>query len=1225
MKKIIKNVFFILGMMLFIIACSGGVEEPSVSLPSPDSDGTLTVLLRPVNDFEPEGGWKVDLVQGSKSNSETAKGTQTKFTKVAFGDYTIKVTALGADGKSLFSVEKAFTMKRSVQTFAIDVESQTPGVNFSVVTNLPQEITKVVVDCATNVESKIFPYRNGEYFSYDLAAAGNYTFNFSFQDNAGVEYFKTTETVAVENGTKSVSLAPVQTKVTPLYFSLSDGIKVASGEVLKITCNSSGCGIFYTTDGRSPDTNSSLYSDSKPVIINETMTVSAVAYISDSAGNFIKSDVKTATYEVSADLLKAPGITGVTEGAVYNSDVTVSISNPNGEGTVYYTLDGKEPTESSTKYEKEIPFADAKSYTLKAVVKLGDKKSTVVTVNFEIKKDSVSAPVFNPASGENFSNNASITITSNTVGALIYYTTDPGQEPTTLYSGAISLTTNGSHTIEAVAVKGGLKSSVETATYTLNLSKDIVETPVITPASGTFAVAQSVKIECGTSGADIYYTTDGTEPTDSSTKYTSPISVSKTTTVKAIAVKSGCEDSSVATATITINVQPVTDKIIVHAKNYKAVYIYDTTGISTNSYEMTSEGNDWYTYTLNVTSAKMIFKTSVGSWDGQTGDLTRTVGEWWFIGDSSEKPTGTWYEQNPESPQPPTVNIPTSARVGGTFTITVSSSTDLTSANITIGGQSVTLKVGNNTFNVDKFTTTAKTLSVSGSVANDAGSTSVTGKIVVSEKPVNKIVSDPNELRIYQVMVSSFQDGDPSRGFTRAYGPSNALKGGDLQGIINAVDYIKDLGCNALWMTPIFESNGGGELDSTGYFAYDYFNIDDQFGTNEKFAELVDVYHSKGMAVILDGVFGHWGERGTARSPNGNNPTRSHGQYKACDYPASLPFFKEVATYWIKNYKIDGWRFDQCYQVAFGENAKGTIDDNCNTGGHNYWYDIRKEIEAAATSNGTKGQDWGTLGYMVGEHWRGDAALIQKGSVVAGSAPGYGLNSCFDFPAYYQLVQGFAQEWDGKYTGNIGSALAYTYQTYEKKGYSCKDDDGQYDTYYPNLMLTNHDLYRIGDLIQKRYGCDNETYAKRNMVLLAAQIAYSGPITIYYGDEIGARSADNSNGGGWYADNVARSSGKISGFTTWEQKIHDFTRDCLAARAGHEALWGGTNQEVRNTSSFYVAKKQGGGETIYIAFNYGTGSESFDIGGSGTDLISGESFSGNVSVPGLSARYILVK
>ena len=72
-------------------------------------------------------------------------------------------------------------------------------------------------------------------------------------------------------------------------------------------------------------------------------------------------------------------------------------------------------------------------------------------------------------------------------------------------------------------------------------------------------------------------------------------------------------------------------------------------------------------------------------------------------------------------------------------------------------------------------------------------------------------------------------------------------------------------------------------------------------------------------------------------------------------------------------------------------------------------------------------------------------------------------------------------------------------------------------------------------------------------------------------------------------------------------------------------MWNGTNTQIVGEQTFYVAKKQGGGETIFIAFNYGTGSESFDIGGSGTDLISGESFSGNVSVPGLSARYVLVK
>lgn len=1238
MKKIVKNIFSVLVILLFFIACTNSDgsdnDNDNESTEPTAKSGTLTVLLRPVNDFQPEGGWEVKLIQSTTTKSEKIAGSnklQTKFANVAFGDYSIETIALDESGKALFSTKKDFSMKKEFQVLTVDIENQTPSVDFSVVTKLPEEIKKVIVECPTSSDPKTLDYKNNEKFSYSLAVAGTYTFNFSFQDNAGVEYFTATETVTVENGAKSISLTPIQTKVTPLYFSLSDGIKVAPGEVLKITCNSFDYRIYYTTDGRSPDTNSSFYSDSDPIMINNTMTVSAVAYISNSAGNLIKSDVKTATYEVSADLLKAPGITGVTEGAVYNSDVTVNISNPNGEGTVYYTLDGTEPT---TEYSNAISLSEAKSYTLKAIVKSGTKASTVVTVNFQIQKDSVSAPVFDPASGKTFNNNASITITSNTVGALIYYTTDPGpgQEPTTLYSGAIPLTTKGSHTIKAVAVKGDLKSSVETATYTLNLSTDTVETPVITPATGTFATAQSVTIKCGTSGADIYYTTDGKDPTDSSTKYTSPISVSKTTTVKAIAVKSGCEDSSVATATITIKSIPAFDGIQIYVEKslgYNQIYYWECSNSKYSTPEwpgvaMDDTDKDYYVYEFEGADSVNLLITK-GDAKLCQDDIKITEKGSYKITSNGAEP----FSPVPPVPQPPTVTVPTSARVGGSFTITVKSSTDLTSSNITIGEKSKTLTVGNNIFNVADFTDAAKTLSVSGSVANAAGSTPVTGNIVVSEKPVNKIVSDPKELRIYQVMVSSFQDGDPSRGFTCAYGPSNALKGGDLQGIINAADYIKDLGCNAIWMTPIFESNGGGELDSTGYFAYDYFNVDDQFGTNEKFAELVEVYHDKGMAVILDGVFGH-NKGNVAASPNRTgikNPGITPDTANPVNYATngnSLKYYSDVASYWITEYDIDGWRFDQCYQLGGGEYNSGK---NCNTGGMNYWYDIRKVVEAAAASNGTKGQDWGTLGYMVGEDWDGNQTSLQASVVSPRGSKGYGLNSCFDFPAYYQIIQGFAQEWDGKTTGNITTGLSYLYKTYQEKGYVCKEDDGSYDEYYPNFMLTNHDLYRIGDLIQKKYGCgfDNAQYVGRNKVLLAAQCAYSGPITIYYGDEIGARSADNSNGGGWYADNVARSSGKISGFNNWEKEVHDFTQKCLQARAEHEALWNGTNTQIVGEQTFYVAKKQGGGETIFIAFNYGTDSKSFDIGGSGTDLISGESFSGNVSVPGLSARYVLVK
>ena len=603
---------------------------------------------------------------------------------------------------------------------------------------------------------------------------------------------------------------------------------------------------------------------------------------------------------------------------------------------------------------------------------------------------------------------------------------------------------------------------------------------------------------------------------------------------------------------------------------------------------------------------------------------------------SSGASKSTYISDVPPEPVAPTVKISpvdgSQIAVNGSISVQFTNGNDtITSAKVTVNGKEYNMGTTAGTWSKSLsemgITSEGATVTVSASVTNSVGTG--TDSVTLTTKAASKLVTNPNELRIYQVMVSSFQDGDSSIGYTDAHGPSNALKGGDLQGIINALGYIKSLGCNALWMTPIFESNGTVDykLNSTGYFAGNYFKVDPNFGTNEKFAELVELFHNNGIAVILDGVFGHTSAaKGgyVVQSPKGYTPSGSDPvNYTDTN---TQEFFKEVAEYWIKNYKIDGWRLDQCYQVALGENATGS--DKCNTGGHNYWYDIRKVVEAAAASNGSKGTDWGTLGYMVGEHWRGDATLIQNGSVKSGTAAGYGLNSCFDFPAYYQIVQGFAQEWDGKTTENITTGLSYLYKTYTEKGYSCKDDDGTYDIYYPNVMLTNHDLYRIGDLIQKKWSCGYESaeYVGRNKVLLAAQCAYSGPITIYYGDEIGARSADNSNGTGWYGDNVARSSGKISGFNDYEKAVHDWTQKCLAARADHEALWNGTNEQKIGNSDFYVAKKVGGGETIYIAFNYNkSSSKSFSITGSGTDLLSGDTFTGTVTVPALSARYILVK
>ena len=568
--------------------------------------------------------------------------------------------------------------------------------------------------------------------------------------------------------------------------------------------------------------------------------------------------------------------------------------------------------------------------------------------------------------------------------------------------------------------------------------------------------------------------------------------------------------------------------------------------------------------------------------------------------------------QKQSLPVPPTVTIPSKAYLGGTFSITVSSESALTQNTISINGTSKTLNTGSNPFNVSDFTTSVGTITVSGTISNSAGSKTVSGTISVVEKPVNKIISDWNELRIYQIMVSSFQDGDSSVGYGTGYGPGP--HNGDLQGIINALDYIKSLGMNAIWLTPIFTSDGTEQLDSTGYFCSDYFNVDPKFGGNAVFEQLVTEAHAKGLNVILDGVFGHHRSTGVSKpSPNGKRPSGGSNPVK---YPDSLDYYKEVAQYWIENYKIDGWRFDQCYQVGLGNNGK-----NCNTGGHNYWYEIRTAIKESATNNGTKGQEWGTLGYTVGEHWDGDAVKIQAGSVNPGTAAGYGLQSCFDFPSRYKIVQMFAVEESREKKSTSLVDLDYVYSNYTAKGYTHPEG------YFPNLFITNHDLVRFGNLVNWKFSENrsSENYWKRHKIALASVAAYSGPITIYYGDEYGMMTDGYSGPGslGYYNDHIARDAGKISGFSTSEQDLHDYVAKLMQIREENEIMWKGVSSTVTKQSDFYVGKKTLDGKTVNFAINNSSSSKTFSA--TGTDLVTGESVSGTVTVPALSARFVLIK
>jgi len=166
-------------------------------------------------------------------------------------------------------------------------------------------------------------------------------------------------------------------------------------------------------------------------------------------------------------------------------------------------------------------------------------------------------PTFSPGAGT-YSGPQTVTISDTTPGATFFFTTN-GTTPTTAstqYTGPI--TVSASETVEAIATASGLDNSdVGSASYNITTSggggTPTTATPTFSPAAGTYTGTQLVTISDPTSGATIYFTTNGSTPTTASTVYTGPISVSASETLQAIAVASGANPSAVAAATYTIN------------------------------------------------------------------------------------------------------------------------------------------------------------------------------------------------------------------------------------------------------------------------------------------------------------------------------------------------------------------------------------------------------------------------------------------------------------------------------------------------------------------------------------------------------------------------------------------------------------------------------------------------------------------------------------------------
>ena len=385
--------------------------------------------------------------------------------------------------------------------------------------------------------------------------------------------------------TGAAAAAPVLSLKTGTY---------EAAQALTITDMTKGATIYYTTNGTTPTNLSTKYS--APITIATTEKVEAVAVSAD----LPNSPVAVASYTIIAAV---PTPTFSKAGGIYPASEAVTISDSLAGATIYYTVNGATPTASSTKYTGAITVS--KSETVKAIaIKAEDVSSAVASETYTISAQSP-APAFSKATGT-YTGAQVVTLSDSLADATIYYTTN-GATPTTASTKYTSpITVSATEKLSAIAVATGFtESTVATASLTIALVS-----PTFSKAAGTYTTAQTVTLTDATAGATIYYTVNGTTPTTASTKYTAPITVSKTEKVEAIAVLAGHANSSVATAAYTISAalaEPAFSKAAGTYTTAQSVTLTDATAGTTIYY--TVNGTTPTTASTKYTAAITVSKT----------------------------------------------------------------------------------------------------------------------------------------------------------------------------------------------------------------------------------------------------------------------------------------------------------------------------------------------------------------------------------------------------------------------------------------------------------------------------------------------------------------------------------------------------------------------------------------------------------------------------------------
>jgi neopullulanase len=414
------------------------------------------------------------------------------------------------------------------------------------------------------------------------------------------------------------------------------------------------------------------------------------------------------------------------------------------------------------------------------------------------------------------------------------------------------------------------------------------------------------------------------------------------------------------------------------------------------------------------------------------------------------------------------------------------------------------------------------------------------------------------------------------------------FKGGDLYGVAERLDYLQDLGINALYLNPIFAS-----ASNHRYHTFDYYQVDPLLGGNDALRHLLDEAHKRGIRVVLDGVFNHasrgfWQfhhvlETGEA-SPYKNwfhfNPEflagkkswgaypthhqqqsiNNEGSFKAIGYqgwwnlpalpkfntdtPAVREFLFGVAEHWIR-FGIDGWRLD----------VAGEINDD------SFWQEFRRRVRAINPE-----------AYIVGEIWHEAQRWLQGDQ--------------FDATMNYLITAAALSFFGGPHLdmGVVNHAGGLQGRVYPMDAYTFANEvDRVFHLYQPEFTYSQLNLLDSHDMPRFLSCVGGQKIALKQALLFL--LTYPGAPCIYYGDEVGVDGRHDPECRKSFPWNEER----------WDTDLLAYTKACIKLRRDHPSLRGGSFQRLHAEGQVYAFARTFEREQVLVAINAGDAAAQVEV------------------------------